>query len=298
MSDGDRSGGHLRLYLLLLAMVSLWGANFVVARLVLRELPALLAASLRAMLAGLLLIPVYLWRGRALDRERWTRADLPGLLLLGLVGVAMNQLFFLLGLGRTSTSHASILAGMMPLVVLMISTALGLERLTGRKLAGMLLAVAGVGVLQLARSSGSPATLAGDALIAFSITAFAMFTVLGKQLTAKHGAVTINTFAYVGGGLMLLPVAVWFGWDFDFSRVTLTAWLSLLYMAVFPSVVCYLIYYYALTRIPASRVSAFSYLQPLIAILLGMALLGENFSTELAAGGALVLTGVFMTERG
>jgi drug/metabolite transporter (DMT)-like permease len=69
-------------------------------------------------------------------------------------------------------------------------------------------------------------------------------------------------------------------------------------MAVFPSVVCYSIYYYALTYVPASRVSAFSYLQPLLAILMAIPLLGEQPTRSLMAGGALVLTGVFLAERG
>jgi len=69
-------------------------------------------------------------------------------------------------------------------------------------------------------------------------------------------------------------------------------------MALFPSVICYLIYYHALTRISASRVSAFIYLEPVIATLMGVAFLGERISTSLVAGGTVIFTGVYLTERG
>jgi drug/metabolite transporter (DMT)-like permease len=68
-------------------------------------------------------------------------------------------------------------------------------------------------------------------------------------------------------------------------------------MAVFSSVLGYLMYYYALTHMPASRVSTFSYLQPVLAIFLAMVFLGERAEPSLFSGGALVLAGVFLAER-
>jgi drug/metabolite transporter (DMT)-like permease len=96
---------------------------------------------------------------------------------------------------------------------------------------------------------------------------------------------------------MLAPITIWASIGFDWTRVSAAGWLGLIYMAAFPSVVCYLIYYWALTYIPASRVSSFSYLQPPIATLLAVPLLGEPVTVWLALGGALVLLGVFLTER-
>jgi drug/metabolite transporter (DMT)-like permease len=95
----------------------------------------------------------------------------------------------------------------------------------------------------------------------------------------------------------MLPVTIWYGSSFDFSRITWKVWTGLAYMALFPAVICYLIYYYALTWIPASRVSAFAYLQPLIAVLIAIPVLGEYPTRSLLAGGTLVLAGVFVAER-
>ena len=68
-------------------------------------------------------------------------------------------------------------------------------------------------------------------------------------------------------------------------------------MALFPSVICYLIYYYALTYIPASRVAAFNYLQPVLATLMAVIALGERVTWPLVAGGAVIFSGVYLTER-
>ncbi|HBY61383.1 MAG TPA: EamA family transporter, partial [Solibacterales bacterium] len=166
---------------------------------------------------------------------------------------------------------------------------------TFRKAGGMAVALAGVAALQ--RNGGSGATFAGDMLILAAAVAFSVFTVFGKESTTVHGSITVNTFAYVGGSLLLAPLTFVSARNFGFAQVSAAGWASLLYMAVFPSVVAYLIYYWALVWIPASRLSAFSYCQPLLATVLAIPLLGEQVTGSLLLGGGLVLAGVWLTER-
>ena len=291
-----REPSRALLYSLLGAMVLLWAANFIVGKMVLREFPALLAGGLRTAIAGALMVPIYAWRSRG--REfRLSRAALGELVLVALLGVALNQLFFIVGLSRTSVAHAAILIGLTPILVLAIAAAMRMERLTIFKAAGMLVALAGVGVLNAAPAKAAGVTLAGDAFILLGATAFAVFTVAGKKIASRHGPITVSAFAYAGGALMLAPLTIWYAAGFSFARVSLAGWVSLFYMAAFPSVVCYLIYYWALTHIPATRVAAFSYLQPLLATAMAVPLLGEPVTPSLAGGGALVLAGVFISER-
>lgn len=298
-AETDSRPSSLRLHALIGLMVSFWALNFLVGKIALREFPPALLAGMRTGLAGILITPVYAWSRKGdFSGASWSRSELPMLLFLGLVGVAMNQLCFIMGLGRTSVAHASLLMGLTPIFVLLIAATVRLERLTPRKILGMLVAVAGVAVLNVAPSKTSGASVLGDGFILLAACTFALFTVFGKRSTVRHGSVTVNTFAYVGGGLMLSPLTFWQAFRFSFADVSATAWASLFYMAMFPSLACYLIYYYALTYIPASRLSAFSYLQPLIATILAAVLLREPVTARLAAGGALVLAGVYVTERG
>jgi drug/metabolite transporter (DMT)-like permease len=285
-----------RLYPLLFLMLLIWSANYVIGKVALLEFPALLLAGLRTTISGAFLLPFYIW-SHGTKQRKWTWSELRGLLMLGLFGIVLNQVLFVAGLAWTSVAHAAIIVTLMPILVLLFASYLGQERVTPRKVIGMLIAVAGVTVLQLSKPPGSGATLRGDLCIFLCVLVFAVFTVLSKPLTKVYGSLAINSIAYSSGALVLAPMTLWLGWHFDFKRASAAAWWSLLYMALFGSVLAYLIYNYALVYIPASRVSAFSYMQPLGATLLAVPLLGELISTTLVIGGILVLTGVYITER-
>ncbi|MDQ6663880.1 MAG: DMT family transporter [Acidobacteriota bacterium] len=281
------------LYTLIAIMVVFWSGNYVVAKIALREFPPLLLGGLRISLAGLLMIPVYAWKG-----GKWSRSDVPMLLGMGILGVTLNQVFFILGMSRTTVAHSSIIIGTTPVLVLAIAGALQMERVTLTKMGGMGVALAGVAILQGFRSqSPGGATMLGDFFVFLAALTFALFTVMSKRAGQRHDAITVNAFAYIGGALALLPVTLWQARTVALASVSSAAWASVAYMALFPSILCYLIYYHALKRISASRVSAFSYLQPLLAILMAVAILGERLTWPIAAGGAVIFTGVFLTEH-
>ena len=166
------------------------------------------------------------------------------------------------------------------------------------QVAGMLVAISGIVALQLGRTGGRGPTLAGDLIVLLSGSVFALYAVFGKSLTSRYGSLTANTFAYTGGAVVMLPLALWQANTFDLSRVSAAAWAAVVYMAVFSAVLAYMIFYYALERLPASRVSALSYLQPVLATVLAALILGETPGAGFAVACALVLAGVFLTERG
>jgi drug/metabolite transporter (DMT)-like permease len=289
---------HFRIYTLITIMTTLWSLNYIVAKYALREFPALLASGIRMIIAGVIMIGVYRWHHVRGKIPQWTRADIGLLVFLGMMGVGLNQLFFVVGISKTTVSHAAIMIGLTPVTVLLLAWVMGLEKLSILRLFGMFVALAGVTFLQLSSNKSDGATIAGDAMVYMASLALAIFTVRGKQEASRFGGVLVNTFAYAGSALAMLPVVAGYSLDFNFSRVSWVGWASLAYMAVFASVVCYLIYYYALSHVPASRVAAFSYLQPLLGTLMAISLLGEHPTRSLLSGGALVLTGVFLAERG
>jgi len=288
--------GQFGLYTLIWLMVLLWSANYIIGKIALREFPPLLLCGLRLAVAGLFMLPVYLWQGAA----TWGKRDLPVLLYLGLFGVTLNQLCFLMGLSRTSVAHSALIIGVGPIFVLLIAAAAGIDRITLRKTLGMLIALGGVAVLvgQASVAERARATLAGDAITFAACVLFSMFAVYGKSATKLHSTVGVNGFGYLVGGLLLVPVMFWQSSGFSFAHVSPAGWSSLVYMALFPSLICYLIYYHALSRISASRVAAFIYLEPVIAMLLAVAFLGERITAPLVAGGTVIFTGVYLTERG
>ena len=291
---------HALLYSMISVMVFFWSGNYIVGKIALREIPPLLLAGLRISLAGSLMVPVYWWEHRN-KKESWDRGDVPLLIGLGVFGVALNQLFFVLGLNRTSVAHASIIIGLTPVIVLLMASARGQEHVTTPKLAGMFIALTGVALLKLLEvkpPGGGGPTWAGDGFVLLAVTAFALFTVYGKGATLRHSSITVNAFAYIGAALFLAPITLWESRNFSFARVSLGGWASVIYMAAFPSVLCYLIYYYALTHMQPSRVSAFNYLQPPVVTLMGIVFLGEHITTALVLSGLVIFAGVWLAERG
>ena len=270
------------LYALLSLMILGWAANYIAAKVALQSLPAVFLFGIRMSMAGALMAPVYIWYRRR-NPPTWTLRDLPLMVTIGIFGVSLNQFLFVLGISRTSVAHAAIFANLSPFLVLVLASSSGLERLTARKLVGVAVALAGVILLRVADPHPhGAATFIGDFLTFLGALAFAIFTVLGKPTAKQHGSIAVNTVAYIGGALFMAPYTIWH---------------SVFYMALGPSVVCYLIYYYALAHMEASRVAAYNYVLPVMATLLGVWTLGEQVTVWSVAAGIVIFGGVYMVER-
>ena len=109
----------------------------------------------------------------------------------------------------------------------------------------------------------------------------------------------MTVFNHVAGALIVLPLAITVisrGALFKWREVPWQAWVALLYMAVFSSAVAYLLYFWLLQYLEASQLSAFLYLLPVLATILGIVWLGERGSFMQVAGGVLALGGVYWVE--
>ncbi len=289
------------IYGLVCLMTLIWSLNYVVAKIALRSFPPVFFACLRMMLAGALMSAVYVvWirRRPAAAIHKWPRRDLLIVAAVGVLGMVGNQVFFVVGIGRTSVAHASLVIATTPVQVLLLAWLRGQERLTQLKVAGMALAVAGVAVLNLSPGrSARGASLLGDFLVFLCAFSFAVYTVFTKERLRRYGSVPLNSLGYAVSTLLLLaPVWLW-GRHFNFAAVPAAGWWMLAYMAALSSVLCYMIFSYALGVLAASRVSSFSYAQPLIASLAAWWLLGEPVTLAVALGGGMVLAGVWLTSR-
>jgi drug/metabolite transporter (DMT)-like permease len=276
-------------------MVFVWSINFVVAKFALREFSPMLLGALRFSIGAMFVTPLFLWSRRGRQTSEiglsWK------VVTMGVVGVAANQFLFLLGLIRTTVAHAAILIALTPVMVLLLSAWVGHERITSSKVVGLGLALGGVAVLQGRALLGGQGSMVGDLFVLLAALAFAIFTVGGKEVRGRYDGLTMTTIAYAGSAAILSPVTFWLASSFDFTRVTWVGWLSAFYMGTFPSVVAYLIFFHALRFMPSSQVSRLAYLQPFLATVFAVPLLGEKVTTSLVTGGALVLAGVFWAER-
>jgi drug/metabolite transporter (DMT)-like permease len=291
-------------------LILVWSLNYIVAKVGLRELPALALGSFRLVTAGIVSLPVLFFpragKGQGVkvqlevSRKRklhalWTIA------YLGFFGVVLNQGCFTVGLDYTSVSHSSLIIGCAPILILMISWGVGLEPLTRRKAVGMALAFVGaaaVGAEQAGNAGG--AGLRGDLLTLLAGIGLALYTVLGKRALAEYSAMRLSLFANIAAAVMASPVALSQIWALAHAGrlggIGLEGWGAAVYMGVLASAVSYVLYFWALRYMTPARLGAVSYLQPIGATLLGLVLLGEPITRRVAFGGLLVIAGVYAIE--
>jgi drug/metabolite transporter (DMT)-like permease len=289
----------------MLLMTLLWSMNFYAATILTAQLPPFPAAGFRS-LVGAIAICIYYFALAPGPRSPGSRADALRFMGLGAIGVGFNQYFFMEGMSRTSVSHGALIIALTPVLVLVLAALTGGERITALKLAGVVLATAGIAFLQSGTgrtgSRGNPPSIPGDLLVFTAASSFATYTVLTKRLAARAGqatrGLTVVTYGFIGSALAFVPGLLWALPRLPLAQVHLNGWLALIYMSLGSSVICYVVYYRALESMPASRVSALSYLQPLVAISTAIPLLGEPVTKSLVAGGVLILLGVLLAERG
>jgi drug/metabolite transporter (DMT)-like permease len=286
------------LYALVLLMVLCWGGNYVAAKIVFREIPSLLVMALRTQVSALVMLAICRARKR-IPIQAWSRRELTILVALGMFGVVLNQFFWTLGVARTTVVHSSMIMSTIPVWVLFIAALTGTERVTLPKIGGMAIAICGIALLQVfkARAAGPAPTLLGDFYMLLCALTFAAMTAFGKRHKPASGSVAVNLVGYVGGAIALLPVLYTTGRGFDFARVSVSAWIGVAYMGGISAVIGYMIYHYALVRMPASRVATFQYLQPVFATALAIVILGEELTAATVAAGGVIFAGVYVTER-
>ncbi len=295
----DSAASRSRAYVLLAILLLLWSANFIFVKMAVRDVPSGLVVALRYLFAGVGILPVYAIARRAQSATltAWRWRDAPALLTVGLLGLVGNQVLFVFSLSLTSVAHGAIISSASPILVLLGSALMRQEVITRRKVGGMLVAAAGIAALQLGRSPAGAATIAGDLLMLLSAIVFAAFNVFGKPVATRFGSLTLNVFGYVAAGLLAAPVVLGSGTSF-WRQTSVSAWAGIAYMAIFTSILGYLIYAWALCHLPASRVSAVVYLLPILAALLALLALGENPGPAFLPAAALVLGGVYVVEHG
>ncbi len=284
----------------LVLMVLIGSTTATAAKFAVRGVPLGLLPLLRFGLAGLCLLPVAL-RNHSL--ARMIRSDGWRLLAAAAFCVPINQAFFLAGTKMAPTSHVGIIYATCPLVVLLLATAMGQEVMVGRRLAGVLLSVAGVVVIGAGNllSKGSSEdfrTLQGDLLLVGAVISWGVYLTANKPLVAKYGSWPTLAGTFLMGSLLQLPVSLATLPSMETIRgVPSQAWFAVLYMAMVVTVFGLFCQNQSLRRLDASQVATVGNAAPILTILWGVWLLGEPLGISLILGASLTLGGILWANR-
>lgn len=274
---------------------ALWGLNQVAIKAALPEVPALIQLSIRTVLACALVLGWMQWRGVG-----WSLRDgtlWPGILAGVLFAVEFGLIF--IGLQYTTAARSVVFINTSPFIVaLMLAWLLPAERLRPLQTAGLVIAFAGV-----AFAFSEPAPHAGrwpwlgDTLIIVAAVLWGLTTVT-IRLSALRSAPAEKTLAYqLLVAALLSPLAAWqqgSAWPPSWSSLALA---SLFYQAVIVTFASYLLWFWLLTRYPATKVQAFVFLTPVFGTAWAAGLLGEPLGVELLVALAAIGVGLALLNR-
>jgi len=279
---------------LLFMMAMIWGVNFVVVKYATRIFNPVAFTGLRVGTAAVFLLAVAFARGKF----NLARRDVIGLLLLGVLGNGLYQLFFVHGVARTRAGNAALIVGAAPAFIALAARLRGLERIKKMTAIGIALSVLGVGLVIVgsARLHTGETTLLGSVLVFFGVLCWTGFTVLLQPYTKRIRVDKLSALTMVGGGVPLLIASGPALAATDWSKVGYGGWLALLYSSVISMGAAYYFWYRGLRVLGPTRTAVYSNLQPIIALLVAWAILGENPTLFQGVGAATIIAGVFLTR--
>ena len=213
-------------------------------------------------------------------------ADMAKLAALGLFGIVLNQILFLTGLRQTSPMAATLRVATIPVFASAIAAIAGRYRFTGRKGAGIALAVLGIGVL-----TRFAVPHRGDLLVLLNSLSYAIYVVFAKGMLARYGTFTVVAWVFGAGAVLFAPLG---GLELlrDAPRWSAGAIGMVAFIVLVPTLLAYSLNAWALRRAPPTLVAIYVYLQPLVVAVLAWLQLGQALDVRTALAGLLIFSGV------
>ena len=295
----DRSGLAVEASLLLTAVV--WGLNFPVLKVALRELSPLVVNAVRFPLAALVVAVLLRAQGRRLiPRHR----DWPQVVALGVLGHFAYQLCFVYGLSWTLAGNAALLMATTPVWVVCLAGLLREERFSLRALCGALVTLAGTVVLVVngaggeAGAAGAGATLRGELVVLAGVIIWAAYTVLIGRSVKRHGALEVTGWTFWAASPFIFLAGVPSMWTGDLGSVSAGAWAAVAYSGILTVGLGYFAWYRAVGAIGQSRTAIYANFVPVVTFAGAWLWLGESPTAAQLGGTVVVLAGLAVARRG
>jgi drug/metabolite transporter (DMT)-like permease len=287
----------VRVWTALATVYLVWGSTYLGIMVVIQTVPPLFGGALRFVIAAPVLAALLLWRrGRrafTMTRREFAGAALVGLLLLtggnGMVAVAEQHI---------SSGLAALLVASVPLWLVIFRVAVR-DRPRLLTLAGVLVGFAGVAALSLTGGGGT-STAVGTGIILVASLSWSIGSFLAARIPLPKDPFAASTVEMAAGGLALAVMSTVTGEHLDLARVSANSWIGLAYLILVGSLIGFTSYVWLLGNAPISLVSTYAYVNPVVAVFLGVVILGERATGSMIVGGLVIVLGVALvvsTER-
>ena len=266
-----------------LLAVLFWGGSFVATKMVVAQGPPLQMVWLRFAM-GIVVMGVLVAGRRQLRAPPWR--ELPLLLLLGFLGIALHQWLQAYGLVTATAVATGWIVATAPIFIAILGWMFLRERIRPVQALGILVASAGV-LLLVGKAPGR-----GELLVLLSAPNWAVFSILSRKTLARHPPATLMLWIMTIGWLMITASGA-----AGVPALDGRGWIALVFLGVLCSGVAYVFWFDALATLPAARVGALLYLEPLVTVVVAAAVIRELPTAVTLLGGAAILGGVWLAAR-
>ena len=275
--------------------VLIWSANFVVVKAAIGELGPLTFTATRYVVATITMFLLIRWRMGAIRRPTGLTVRL---IALGMLGFGCYQVLWTIGLTQITAGDSALIVAASPVFVALLAGAVGMDRLTPPKLAGALIAFAGVAlVIAGGHELSLGASLVGDALTLLAAILWAVYTVIGTRMLRRIDPLQATAWSVLGGTLLLVPLGIWEAVTSPPAAVTLPAVAAVLYSGTLAAGTANVLVFNAIRYIGPTRASVNQLLVPVGAVILGALFLSEPIRPAQVVGGAVIILGLTLTRR-
>lgn len=283
---------------ILMIITSVFGAGaFIAGKFSVNEFPTFTLTFLRFIIASVIIFIIMI-----LSEKNWKPKlkDLPLFMLLGITGMFGYHILFFTALRYTSAINSSLIASTNPLITTILSAIFLGDKLNIKKIGAILLSL--IGVL-LAITGGDIASIArvgfniGDLLMIAAVFCWVIYSIISKKASVKYSPIVLLSYSFLSCTLFLIPFVILEKPLSIMKNTTANGWLSIIYMAVFPSVIGYLIQQISVKQIGPRRTAAFLNLMPAFSIVLSIMLLGEAVNILKIFSSILIISGVYITTK-
>ncbi len=277
----------------LIAANIIWGAAPPIFKWSLADIQPFTLAFLRFALACAIIYPF------ARKKLKIQNEDIPILLFISVIGLTFHIAYFFVGLKLSSSINVPIIASAAPIFLIIGSTVFLHEKLKKRLIHGTIISLTGVLIIILLPilENGLDTSLIGNILFLVSMGLTVFYTLLLKEISPRYNPLTLTFWIFAITSISFLPlVFIEIGTTDQLFTLDTKSIVGILFGAIFSSTVAYTLYTFGIKYIAANQVAVFSYVDPVIAIIIAKPLLGESVTSTFLIGSALIFIGIFISE--
>jgi drug/metabolite transporter (DMT)-like permease len=283
------------LILAFIAIYLIWGSTYLAIRFAVETIPPLMTAASRHLVAGAILFAWAFSRGFRPQRKHWIAA------------FKIGALYFLLGHGtlhwaetHVASGLAALLIATEPMIIALLAVLAGKERITPMLVGGMILGLVGVGVLMGGSWLSDSGELIGIVAVLFSAVAWSIGVHFSRRVALPRDTLAASAMTLLCGSALLWLASSATGELAHLHPEAFSArsLLGLAYLVVFGTIIAFTAYTWLLSHISATVVSTHTYVNPIVAVLLGWLLAGEALNVRVAIATAVILASVLLVRHG